>query len=396
MDEIKRSIDAEFQKAIDTLKSEDRILRAKEASIEQELNEQKGKTLGFKNDLITYTALSRDVESYRKLYYDTMERLREIKLTQASVTNNVKVVKRATVPLQPVRSKAAMKMMLGIVLSGCLGVGLAFIREYFDNRFKEAGEVEPYLQILFLGIVPHYTHPKHSVYEPVLLHDPASLAAETYRILRTRLQAVTPMPKTLIVTSAVPSEGKSTTTANLGIAFAQLGWNVLLVDADLRRPSLHRHFGRPNSEGLANVLADGVTWQAAIQETSLNTLKLLPAGFSTRNPADLLSLKAMQSLLETLRDTFDLVIFDAPLVFSIPDVEILAPKIDGALLVHAPDRCEKSSVVSAKNLLERGGVKVLGIVFNNIKRKEEQHYYQYHRYYSYGNNNSHQISQGKS
>jgi capsular exopolysaccharide synthesis family protein len=356
------------------------------------LNEQKGKTLGFKNDMITYTALSRDVESYRKLYYDTMERLREIKLTQASMTNNVKVVKRAPVPLQPASSKAAMKLMLSVMLSGCLGVGLAFIREYFDNRFKGADEVEPYLQILFLGIVPHYVHPKHGVYEPVLLHDPGSLAAETYRILRTRLQAVTPMPKTLIVTSAVPSEGKSTTTANLGIAFAQLGWNVLLVDADLRRPSLHRHFGRPNSEGLANVLADGVMWQAAIQETSLGTLKLLPAGFSTRNPADLLSLKAMQSLLETLKDAFDLVIFDAPLVFSIPDVEILAPKIDGALLVHAPDRCEKSSVVSAKNILERVGVKVLGIVFNNIRRKEEQHYYQYHRYYSYGNNNSHQIS----
>jgi capsular exopolysaccharide synthesis family protein len=323
-----------------------------------------------------------------------MERLREIKLTQASVTNNVKVVKRATVPFEPAPSQAPMKMMLSLILSTCLGVGLAFVREYFDSRFKEADEVEPYLGIPFLGIVPHYAHAKHGVYEPVLLHDPGSLAAEAYRILRTRLQAATPMPKTLIVTSAVPSEGKSTTSANLGIAFAQLGWNVLLVDADLRRPSLHRYFGRPNSEGLANILADGVERQSVIQETSLSTLKLLPAGCSSRNPADLLNLKTMQPLLEALRDAFDLVIFDAPLIFSIPDVEVLAPKMDGALIVHAPDKCEKESVVSAKNLLERVDGKVLGIVFNNIRRKEEQYYYHQCDYHTYSKNNVHRISPG--
>jgi polysaccharide biosynthesis transport protein len=381
--EIKSSIDGEFQKAANTLRAEHGVLRAKEAAIEQELDEQKSQTLGLKGDMITYAALQRNAESYRTLYNEAVQRLREIKLTQASATNNAKIVKRASVPLTPAPSAAVPKLLLSLVLSSSLGVGFAFVREYFDNRFKEAQEAELYLQLPLLGLIPHHARDKGHAYEPVLLHAPGSLVAETYRILRARVQAMTPRPKMVLITSAVPAEGKSTTAANLGIAFAQLGWNVLLVDADLRRPSLHRHFGIANTGGLATVLAEGADWQQLIRTTSLNTLKVFPAGFSTNHSSDLLSLKGMQDLVGVLKQSYDLVIFDAPLIFSIPDVEILAPHMDGVLLVHCPDKCDKESVINAKNALQRIEASIFGIVFNNIKKKEERYYYHQNYNYSY-------------
>lgn len=380
--QVKRAIAEEFEKAVKALKAEYDVRLAREQALEQDYNRQKGTSISSRKDDIDYQALQRDVESDRRLFQETSERLREIKLNQASAINNVSITKRATVPIEPVPSKAAMKMMSGLLLASCLGVGFAFIREYFDNRFKEADEVESLLQIPFLGLVPNYPQGKGRAYEPVSLREPGSVAAEAYRILRTRIQAAAPRMKTLLVTSALPSEGKSTTTANLGIAFARLGLNVLMVDIDLRRPSLHRHFWIANSEGLATALVDGGNWRDYVQDTVISNLKILPTGFNTYNPSDLLSLPSTTALLSQLKDAFDLVLFDSPIVLSIPDVEIIAPWMDNMVLVHCPERCDKPSVLNAKMLVERVAPNILGVVFNNIRRQDQKYYYQQRTYYS--------------
>ena len=186
------------------------------------------------------------------------ERLREIQLTQVSATKSVKVVKKASIPVKPAPSNAFLKLLVGVAMGAFCGVAFAFSRERFDTRFKEADEVEAFLQLPLLGVVPHYAiDSRNGPYEPTTLNDHVPAAAEAYRVLRTRLQAVAPEMKTLLLTSAVPSEGKSTTSANLGVSFARMGMKVLMVDADLRRPTLHRHFWAMNSEGLATVLAEG-------------------------------------------------------------------------------------------------------------------------------------------
>ncbi|MDH3601902.1 MAG: polysaccharide biosynthesis tyrosine autokinase, partial [Candidatus Tectomicrobia bacterium] len=382
IEQIKRAIAEEFQKAVKALKAEYDVRLAKEQALEGAYNQQKGTSISSRKDDIDYQALQRDVASYQRLFQETSERLREIKLSQASAINNVSITKKAAVPIQPVPSKAAMKMMSGLMLAGCLGVGFAFIREYFDNRFKEADEVEGFLQIPFLGLVPNYPQGKGRAYEPVSLRDPGSVAAEAYRIVRTRMQAAAPRMKTLLVTSALPSEGKSTTTANLGIAYARLGLNVLLVDIDMRRPSLHRHFWISNSEGLATALVDGGNWRDYVQDTVISNLKILPTGFNTQNPSDLLSLPSTTDLLSELKDAFDLVIFDSPIVLSIPDVEIIAPWMDNVVLVHYPERCDKPSVLNAKTLVERVAPNILGVVFNNIRRQDQKYYYHQRTYYS--------------
>ncbi|ETX08594.1 GumC family protein [Candidatus Entotheonella palauensis] len=375
-------VNAEFQKGIAALRAEFNIRRTRESDVLELLTEQKGKTQGANAALSDFERKQAEAESYRNLYSRTSERLRDLQMDQATIINNVKLVKRAIAPLQPVPSNAFTNFFAGIALAGCLGVGFAFVREYLDNRFKEADEVEPFLQVPFLGLVPHYAQGKGRAYEPVSLREPGSVAAESYRILRTRLQSAAPRMKTLLVTSALPSEGKSTTTANMGIAFARLGLRVLLVDIDLRRPSLHRHFWISNSEGLATALLDGGDWQNFLQDTPVASLKVLPTGFNTHNPSDLLSLRSTQKLIDEFKQSFDFIIFDGPIVLSIPDVEIVAPWMDGVLMVHYPERCDKPSVLNAKMLLERVNSTILGVVFNNIRKQDQKYYHQQRTYYS--------------
>jgi capsular exopolysaccharide synthesis family protein len=155
-----------------------------------------------------------------------------------------------------------------------------------------------------------------------------------------------------------------------------------MVDIDLRRPSLHRHFWISNSEGLATALVDGGNWRDYIQDTVISNLKILPTGFNTHNPSDLLSFPSTTELLSQLKDAFDLVIFDSPIVLSIPDVEIIAPWMDNVVLVHYPERCDKPSVLNAKMLVERVASNILGVVFNNIQRQDQKYYYQQRTYYS--------------
>jgi capsular exopolysaccharide synthesis family protein len=208
------------------------------------------------------------------------------------------------------------------------------------------------------------------------LHKKGRTILEAYNLLRTRLQSSSPDIKTLLVTSAGPSEGKSNTAVYLGMAFARLGRKVLLVDADLRQPSLHGRFRVQNHAGLSDILAQGHEWQQVIQDTSLGYLQILPAGAGPHGyPSDVLSLTTMQQLVEHLRNTFDLVIFDAPPMLSLPDAEILAPAMDGILLVHSPGKCAKEDVLEATRVLQRAGAIILGVVINNVGQQQEKNFY---------------------
>jgi capsular exopolysaccharide synthesis family protein len=190
--------------------------------------------------------------------------------------------------------------------------------------------------------------------------------------------------KTLLVTSAIPGEGKSTTSVNLGISFAQLGLKVLIVDADLRHPSLHNAFHISGETGLTDILLRGANWQKILQDTRMENLKILPTGRKPHNPSELLSTKTMKKLIKSFKDAFDMVIFDAPVVLSIPDVEIVAPEVDGVLLVHDIEKSNKELAMEAKRILERAKSHIVGIVFNNVK----EHQYYYNQYSVYIGNGS--------
>ena len=212
------------------------------------------------------------------------------------------------------------------------------------------------------------------------MNNAKSPISEQYRTLRTNIQFsnVDNEMRTIMITSSGPGEGKSTTTANLAIVFAQQGKKVLLVDADLRKPTMHYTFNLTNTFGLTSVLTKQVTLDEAITETKEQNLFVLPSGPIPPNPAELLGSKAMDHFFEeALQDVFDLIIFDTPPLLAVTDAQILANKCDGSILVISSGKTEKDMVVKAKEMLGTANGKLLGVVLNNKKMKSNQHYYYY-------------------
>jgi capsular exopolysaccharide synthesis family protein len=324
-------------------------------------------------DLTAYESLRRDLDIQKAMYQEISKRLAETTITTALGTNNVTVVEEALVG-HPVSSRAVQYLLFGLIFSFGCGGGLAALAEGLDKRFKNVTEVEQALALPFLGFIPHHALPKRQPPALITMQKPWSSAAEAYHTVRTWIQLTQPPVQSLLITSACSREGKSTTAANLAVSFAQLGRHVLLVDADLRHPSLHRIFGDIQGRGLTDVLARGVEWRSVVHEAPMDNLKILFAGACPLNPTELLSMARLKHLIKHWKTCFDLVIFDSPVVLSIPDVMILGPMMDGVLLVHSQGRSTRTMAMETKRLLERTGAKLLGMVFNNV-RPQERYYY---------------------
>nr|WP_285879922.1 CpsD/CapB family tyrosine-protein kinase [Neobacillus mesonae] len=213
----------------------------------------------------------------------------------------------------------------------------------------------------------------------ITLRNSRSPISEQYRTIRTNIQFsnVDSELKTLMVTSAGPGEGKSTTVANLAVVFAQQGKKVLLVDADLRKPTVHYTFNQTNTFGLTNVLTGQISLIKAVNEPTEKNLYVLTSGPIPPNPAELISSKAMEQFFEEAQTIFDLIIFDAPPLLAVTDSQLLANKCEATILVVSSGKTEKELAVKAKDLLETAQGKLLGVVLNNKKMKTSQQYYYY-------------------
>ncbi|KKI93252.1 capsular biosynthesis protein [Bacillus sp. SA1-12] len=213
----------------------------------------------------------------------------------------------------------------------------------------------------------------------ISLSNPKSPIAEQFRTIRTNIQftSVDEELKTIIVTSAGPAEGKSTTTANLAVVFAQQGKKVLMIDADLRKPTVHYTFNKENYIGLSNVLTKQETLVEAIQTTSQENLFVLTSGPIPPNPSELLGSKGMKSMLEEAKQEFDVIILDSPPVLAVTDAQVLSNVTDGVVLVTSAGKTEVDSAKKAKELLQSAKAKILGVVLNNKKAQDSQYYYYY-------------------
>ncbi|MEH7494529.1 CpsD/CapB family tyrosine-protein kinase [Neobacillus niacini] len=209
--------------------------------------------------------------------------------------------------------------------------------------------------------------------------DPKSPISEQYRTIRTNIQysSVDNEIKTLMVTSSGPGEGKSTTAANLAVVFAQLGKKVLLVDADLRKPTVHRTFGVNNLFGFTTVLTKQATLGSTVLETDEKDLYILTSGPIPPNPAELLSSKSMEQFIEEAKEQFDYVLFDTPPLLAVADPQILANKVDGSIYVVYSGKTEIDQAKKAKELLENAQSKLVGVVLNHKELKNNEYYYYY-------------------
>lgn len=212
-----------------------------------------------------------------------------------------------------------------------------------------------------------------------LIKNPKSQTAEAYRTLRTNIQfsSLDQCIKTIVITSSQSGEGKSTVAANLAIAMSQSGMNVLIIDCDLRKPTLHRKFGLVNQIGLTSILLEKKKLQDCIKTINLPNLFIITSGPVPPNPAELLGTRSMKSLLAQLKDTFDVVLIDAPPVLAVTDAQVLGALCDRVMLVASYGEADKKDIIRAKELFDKVGAKIIGVVINKVPDLAQKHYSYY-------------------
>jgi len=288
----------------------------------------------------------------------------------------VQIVDPAEEGLRPVRPNKPLNIALGIVIGLVVGVGLAFFIEYLDTSVKTIDDVERALQSPVLGVIPQNVG--------LLIEEGAeSPHAEAYRVLRTNLLFSRKDDKlnSIAVVSAGAGEGKSTTVFNLASVFAQSGQRVLIVDSDLRRPTLHKMLHVTNSIGLTNYLLKQNTLEEVIQTTKVPSMDFLASGKLPSSSLGILSSAQMKDLIGELKQRYDFVFFDSPPIMGVSDASILASEVDMTLQVIQYRRYPQPMNIRAKQLIEKVGGNLVGIVLNNINMSQDESYYYYSGYY---------------
>ena len=313
-----------------------------EAKLRQRIQEAKEEALQLQDRTTDYETLKREVETNRELYDGLLQRMKEVGVAAGVGENNISVVDAATVPLRPYKPSLRKNLAIALVLGLFLGAGLAFLLNSLDDTIKSADDVERHVGAPVLSLIPHASAQDSGLTEAefplIAFKDPKSAIAEAVRSLRTSLLFSTAegAPRIMHFTSAGPGEGKTTTAVSTAIAFAQAGDKVLLIDGDLRNPSLHRAFGLPNATGLTNHLAGNATPAEIAQPTQVLRLFTITSGPLPPNPVELLSTAKMVDLLSHSAERFDRVIIDGPPVIGLADALLLANLAKATIFMVEP------------------------------------------------------------
>lgn len=353
---------------------------------------------------LTLARLMRSAQVDEKIYIMLQEKYQESRITEVGQLGNVRIIDSAKPPKNPIRPKKKLNVILGVLVGLGLGIGIAFVLEYMDSSVRTMEDVER-LSLTIMATIP-FIKPEQtngmftklrnggsdpevkSINERLVVHlKPKSPISEAYRTLRTNLLFTTPdRPiKVLMVTSSGPKEGKSTTVANLAITFAQMGNKTLLIDADLRRPILHKLFGLDRKTGLTNILVGRNTLEESVKALpDLPELELLSCGVLPPNPAELLATDKMRQLLEYAKSRYAMVLIDTPPTIAVADASILSSLVDGVMLVVRSGVTEKEAVMRTHDQLTKVNAPIMGVVLNSIKVADvygSYYYYYYHQYY---------------
>jgi polysaccharide biosynthesis transport protein len=324
-----------------------------------------------------YFQKKRDLESLQFIRERLAIRIWQEKVDAAiPKTGIVEIIDKAEPDFRPVKPNKILNITLGVIVGLAIGVGLAFFIEYLDTSVKTIDDVERALQAPVLGVIPQNVG-------YLIAEGPDSPHAEAYRVLRTNIMFSLKDPKlnTITVVSGGAGEGKSTTIFNLATVFAQNGSRVLVVDSDLRRPSIHKILKVSNSIGLTNYLLKQNSLEEVIQTSPLATLDFLPSGKLPSSSMGVLSSAQMKELIRDLKRRYDYVFFDSPPIMGVSDASILSSEVDAVLQVIQYRRYPQPMTIRAKQMIEKVGGNLLGIVLNNINMASDENYYYYSGYY---------------
>jgi polysaccharide biosynthesis transport protein len=339
---------------------------------------------------VDHDRLKREVDDDQRRYQLVLTRLRDIELSGLLRTGNVRVLDKARPGYVPVSPNMPRLLSMALMVGLIAGFGLALLLETLDNTVSTQRDIEEHLGLPFLGLVPRIEEDKAptSQARDLLVHaQPKSSVAECCRAIRTNLLFMSPEKpfRSMLVTSSGPQEGKSTMVMNLGIAMAQSGARVLLVDTDMRRPRLHRAFGVPSERGVSALLVGEGDLDEAIKSTEIPNLFVLPCGPVPPNPAELLHTRAFEELLATLTTRFDRVILDSPPLGAVADAAVLATRVDGTLMVLKAGATRRELARRAVRTLADVQARVFGAILNNINLNDPKYgeYYAEYRRYGY-------------
>lgn len=384
IDEVNKQISSEEGNIRSGIQAEYLSALAQEKMLADQMSGVKNEVLDIQGRSIQYNIFKRDVDTNRQLYDGLLQRYKEIGVAGGVTSNNIAIIDRAE-PGGKIRPDLSSNMMKAALIGLMLGILLALAFEYLDDTIKRPEDMEKLLGLAVLGAIPLLKAPQTTT---KALDDARSAFSEAYRSLRTALQFSTDqgVPRSLLVTSAMPSEGKSTTTLVLGQYFAQLGKRVLIIDCDLRNPTLHRVLNVDNSIGMSNFLAGAGKAMDMIHPTSFAGLSYMPTGPLPPNPAELLMCSKMMSLLTVACEKFDMVILDGPPVMGLADAPILANIAQGTLLVVHAGQTKVAVVRNALKRLHAARARVVGGLLTHFQSQHAGQGYGYggYNYYAYG------------
>jgi polysaccharide biosynthesis transport protein len=399
--EVEAQIQTEMRKVAARLRGDYLAAAQRESMLRSALEQQKQQANKLNESAIEYSLLKRDVDANRTLSEGLLERLKEAGVTAGLRSNNFRIVDVARVPTAPSGPNVLRNLAFALALGLSTGIGLAFLLESMDNTVRTPEQAQTISALPSLGMIPLGTRstkqvgsreklalaaPKEAV-ELVTKSRPRSQMAESYRALRTSLLLTFAggPPKVILITSALPEEGKTTTSVNSAIVLAQKGTRVLLIDADLRRPSIHKTLGMGPKLGLSNVLTGTATLQqATIPSTILPELFILPAGTPPPNPAELLASTKMKNILEELRKIYDHIVIDSPPTLSVTDAVVLSTGADAVVLVIRSGHTTKPALRRARDILLQVNARVCGVLVNAVDLSSPDYYYHYEYQGKYG------------
>jgi len=405
------------------------MLRTQENSLAASLRSYENSLRRLPDKEFSLARLTRERDLANNLYNLLYERREEARISEAEKAGNMRIIDRAQLPKKPIMPRKELNLAIGLMLGLTIGLGLVFFLETLDTTLKTPDDIERKTGLTILGSIPRVKNlvpmddeSRGSPSALVTHNAPSSPASEAYRTLRTNLQFsnLSQKLRSIMITSSGPREGKSTTSANIAVATAQMGLRTLLIDADLRRPTINKIFSLNREPGLSEILSHcydknllvnddddtaldaasaerqtsvrakkaiqqmaslDMAINAAIHKTSIERLDVLTCGALPSNPSEILAGETMKDLMSLVKEKYEFVVVDAPPVIAVTDAAVLAPQVDAAALVIESARNDRDIILKAKGLLERVGVNLLGAVLNNVR--ERNLYGDYDYYYTY-------------
>jgi succinoglycan biosynthesis transport protein ExoP len=393
MDELAKEIDAEQTRLLIQAKQNYVVARANEDQTTAALEAQKADAYKLRDQLVEYTLRQREFEANRNLYDSLQQRLRTASVQSGLESLEIDIVDKALPPATPVLQPQSTMIMTALAFSLLAGVVVSFLLESLDTGLRSIAEIESITELPSLAIIPRARRSSADQAATLttaqrnvgVLTQPKSQFAESFRSLRTSLllSSAGHPPKFIVLTSATPSEGKTTAATNLAAILAQRDTRVLLIDGDLRRPNIHHRFGLNGKIGLTTVLTGATKLEETVQGVpEIPNLDILPSGPVPPFPTEMLSSGAMEAILRRCAEIYDYVVIDSPPILSVTDGVILARQADAVVLVVRHGKSSKHVVRRARDILLRSGAGITGIVLNAVDLNSPE-YYGYYGYSGY-------------